>query len=205
MENFDDFENKSYVKARRVKYELNDWLQFYFNGLSLLVQVTFMLIFDLFKCVFELFSPAKPKDISGQLALITGSPFNILWKWFSLTPNKSLSTGGANGLGRAIAIRLAQEKCNIVIVDINLIEAQKTALEISEKFGVKTAAFKIDVSNYDAIQQLKIDIESTLGSVDILVNNAGILSTISLREGQPSDIQKVIDVNLTSHFWVSEN
>lgn len=108
-------------------------------------------------------------------------------------------------MGRAIAIRLAQEKSNIVIVDINLIEAQKTALEISEKFGVKTAAFKIDVSNYDAIQQLKIDIESTLGSVDILVNNAGILSTISLREGQPSDIQKVIDVNLTSHFWVSKN
>lgn len=86
---------------------------------------------------------------------------------------------------------------------MNLIEAQKTALEISEKFNVNTTAYKTDVSNYDAIQSLKTDIESSLGSVDILVNNAGILSKISLREGQPSDIQKVIDVNLTSHFWVN--
>lgn len=95
------------------------------------------------------------------------------------------------------------EKCNVVIIDLNLNEAQKTASEISEKFNVKTAAYKVDVSNYDAIQKLKSDIEGSLGSVDILVNNAGILSTISLREGQPSDIQKVIDVNLTSHFWVN--
>lgn len=105
-------------------------------------------------------------------------------------------------MGREIAIRLAKEKCNIVIIDLNLIEAQKTALEIAEKFSVTTAAYKTDVSNYEAIQKLKTDIESTLGTVDILINNAGILSGLSLREGQPKDIQKVIDVNLTSHFWV---
>jgi all-trans-retinol dehydrogenase (NAD+) len=105
-------------------------------------------------------------------------------------------------LGRAIAFRLAREKCNVVIIDLNVVEAEKTALEIAEKFNVKTAAYKVDVSDYDAIQQLKTDIESSMGTVDILVNNAGILSAISLREGRPSDIQKVIDVNLTSHFWV---
>ena len=111
--------------------------------------------------------------------------------------------GGANGLGRAIAHRLAKEKCDVIIIDLNLNEALKTAQEISEKFNVKTAAYKVDVSNYEAIQKLKKDIEESMGSIDILVNNAGILSTISLREGQPSDIQKVIDVNLTSHFWVN--
>ena len=105
-------------------------------------------------------------------------------------------------MGRAKAFRLGQQKCNIVIIDLNLIEAQKTAADIAEKFNVKTAAYKVDVSDFDAIQQLKKDIESTLGCVDILVNNAGILSKISLREGQPKDIQKVIDVNLSSHFWV---
>jgi all-trans-retinol dehydrogenase (NAD+) len=89
-----------------------------------------------------------------------------------------------------------------VIIDVNLKEAEKTAAEIAEKFNVKTAAFKVDVSDYEAIQQLKVDIEKTMGFVDILVNNAGILSVISLREGQPKDIQKLIDVNLTSHFWV---
>ena len=85
---------------------------------------------------------------------------------------------------------------------MNQSEAEKTALEIAEKFNVKTAAYKVDVSDFEAIQKLKEDVESTLGCVDILVNNAGILSKISLREGRASDIQKVIDVNLSSHFWV---
>lgn len=97
---------------------------------------------------------------------------------------------------------MAKERCNLAIVDLNLSEAQATAEEIAKKFGVKTKAFKVDVSDFDAIQQLKIDVERELGSVDILVNNAGILSAISLREGHPNDIQKIINVNLTSHFWV---
>lgn len=105
-------------------------------------------------------------------------------------------------MGRAIAFQLAREQCNVVIIDLNLNEAQQAAAEIAEKFNVKTKAYKVDVSDFDAILQLKKDIESTMGTVDILVNNAGILSAISLREGRPSDIQKVIDVNLTSHFWV---
>lgn len=92
-----------------------------------------------------------------------------------------------------------------MVIDLNLVEATKTADEIAAKFKVKTAAFKVDVSDYDAVQQLKTDIEATLGSVDILINNAGILSAISLREGQPKDIQKVINVNLSAHFWVTSN
>lgn len=112
------------------------------------------------------------------------------------------TTGGANGLGRAVAFRLGRENCNVVIADINNKEAEATAAEIAAKYGVKTAAYKVDVSSFESIQQLKKDIDSTLGTVDILVNNAGIISAISLREGQPKDIQKVIDVNLTSHFWV---
>lgn len=90
------------------------------------------------------------------------------------------------------------------MVDINLTDAQRTADEIAQNFKVKTAAYKVDVSDFDAIQQLRKDVESTMGCVDILVNNAGILSKISLREGRPQDLQKVIDVNLTSHFWVSQ-
>jgi all-trans-retinol dehydrogenase (NAD+) len=113
--------------------------------------------------------------------------------------------GGANGLGRAIAFRLAKESCNVVIIDLNLNEAQKAASEITEKFNVKAVAYKVDVTNYEAIQQLKKDIESTLGSVDILVNNAGVVPSISLREGKPSDLQKIIDLNVSSHFWVINN
>lgn len=106
-------------------------------------------------------------------------------------------------MGRAIAFRLAQEKCDLVIADLNLVEAQRTAAEISKQFNVKAAAFKVDVSSCNEVQQLKKLIEDRLGSVDILVNNAGILSKISLLDGEMKDIQKVIDVNLTSHFWVN--
>lgn len=127
-------------------------------------------------------------------------------------------------MGRAIAFRLAKEKCNVIIVDINQSEAEKTAEEIEEKYNVMAKAFKVDVSDYEAIEKLKKDISLHFDqTVDILVNNAGnfwyfffifyyflyfinylgILSGISLTEGHHSQIQKVIDVNLSSHFWVS--
>lgn len=119
---------------------------------------------------------------------------------------KNLKTkiqGGANGLGRAIALRLAREKCNVIVIDINQPEAEKTAKEIEEKFKVSAKAFKVDVADFEAIEKLKKDISLQFDqTVDILVNNAGILSAISLTEGHHSQIQKVIDVNLTSHFWV---
>lgn len=90
-----------------------------------------------------------------------------------------------------------------MICDVNYEEAKRTATEIAERYNVKTTSFRVDVSDAGGVQQLRKDIENTLGCVDILVNNAGILSKISLLEGSSRDIQKVIDVNLTSHFWVS--
>jgi all-trans-retinol dehydrogenase (NAD+) len=70
---------------------------------------------------------------------------------------------------------------------------------------VKARAYKADVSDYEAIKNLKqvMEIDFPGKSVDILINNAGILSLISLREGNYQQIQKVIDVNFTSHFWVT--
>lgn len=112
-------------------------------------------------------------------------------------------TGAANGLGKEIAIELAKAGCNVAIADINLENAEVTALEIATEFKVKAQAYYVDVSNFESVQKLKKDIESTLGPVDILVNNAGLLTFISLREGSPADIQKIIDTNFASHFWVS--
>jgi NAD(P)-dependent dehydrogenase (short-subunit alcohol dehydrogenase family) len=105
-------------------------------------------------------------------------------------------------LGREIAFELAQEGCNLVIVDVDLEGATKVASEIVKKYGVKAKAYRLDVSDYTAIKRLKEDVEKTMGYVDILVNNAGIIPLISLREGSHEDIQKIINVNLTAHFWV---
>lgn len=97
---------------------------------------------------------------------------------------------------------MAQEKCHIAIADLNQKEAEKTASEISNLYGVNVKAFKVDVSDVKSVQKLKDEIESSLGSVDILVNNAGILPIFSLRDCPDEDVQRLVDVNLMSHIWV---
>lgn len=63
--------------------------------------------------------------------------------------------------------------------------------------------FEVDVSNFDEVKELQKSVENDIGPVDVLVNNAGILTRISLLEGRAKDIQRVINVNLSAHFWVS--
>lgn len=60
----------------------------------------------------------------------------------------------------------------------------------------------MDVANYDEIVALKEKIEVDLGEVDILVNSAGLLPKVSLLEGNPEDLLRIIKVNLLAYFWV---
>lgn len=64
---------------------------------------------------------------------------------------------------------------------------------------------KVDVTNYERIEEVKREINIDLGTVDILVNNAGIIPKHSLRDGKPSDIQRLIDINVMANFWVKLN
>jgi all-trans-retinol dehydrogenase (NAD+) len=132
---------------------------------------------------FKWLIPKRSKNIAGQLALVTG---------------------GSNGIGKAIAMSLAEKGCSIAIANRNHQEGIKTAKEIAEKFGVKAEAFKVDVSNCEDVKKLKVKVENSLGCVDILVNNAAYLTLkFSLLEGTDQEIQEVIDTNLTSYFWVN--
>lgn len=63
--------------------------------------------------------------------------------------------------------------------------------------------FQVDVANYEEIVELKEKIKADLGEVDILVNNAGLLPRVSLLQGNPEDILRIIKVNLIGYFWVS--
>jgi all-trans-retinol dehydrogenase (NAD+) len=166
----------------KFSWKCRDKIAFVFHIVKIQFMVLLLLIPETLRGIKNFVLPPKPKSVKGQVALVTG---------------------GGKGLGRAIAFRLAQEKCKLAIVDIDFAAAQQTAQEISEKFNVSAVAFKVDVSKHEEITQLKIDVEKALGCVDILVNNAGLLSMyVSLREGTPEMIQKTVDVNLTSHFWV---
>lgn len=64
--------------------------------------------------------------------------------------------------------------------------------------------FQVDVANYDEIVALKEKIKVDLGDVDILINNAGLLPRVSLLQGNPEDILRIVKVNLIGYFWVSK-
>uniref|UniRef100_A0A182LWV5 Uncharacterized protein n=1 Tax=Anopheles culicifacies TaxID=139723 RepID=A0A182LWV5_9DIPT len=137
-----------------------------------------------------------PLILSGLVGLVLPT------KKKSIHNHIALVTGGANGLGRALCLRLAQEGCHVAVVDIDQAGALRTVEDV-RKLGVKAEAFLADIANYEAVERLRLDVETKLGPVDVLVNNAGLLAVLSLSEGKATDLERIINVNLLSHFWVS--
>lgn len=76
-------------------------------------------------------------------------------------------------------------------------------LQHFQNINIRIENFQVDVANYDEIVALKEKIKVDLGDVDILINNAALLPKISLMEGNPKDISRIMEVNLISHFWVN--
>ncbi|KAG5683066.1 hypothetical protein PVAND_012372 [Polypedilum vanderplanki] len=175
-------ETKIYEAAVRTEYKTADIFKIIKKCFFDLTVVFFMTMKEIF---LNLLKSKILKDIKGQLALVTG---------------------GANGIGFEIAKRLAAEGCSIIIFDINQNESFKAMMEIRHKFNVKVKVYKVDVSDFKAIQRAKNEIEFDFPgqSVDILVNNAGILSATSLKEGTFQQIQQIININLASHFWMTK-
>ncbi|HEX7401244.1 MAG TPA: SDR family NAD(P)-dependent oxidoreductase, partial [candidate division Zixibacteria bacterium] len=91
----------------------------------------------------------------------------------SLEGKVALITGAAQGIGRAIALRLAQVKANVIIADLNFTLAQETASEIQNK-GAKAIAFHADVSDSSQVEGLIKKVLENFTNIDILINNAGI-------------------------------
>lgn len=110
-------------------------------------------------------------------------------------------TGGANGLGKEICIILASLGCNIAVVDIDITSALATA-EILREQGILARAYKVDVSNYDEISQLKIDVLTDMGEVDILINNAGIIPYKTIFQQSAEELERLTRVNLNSVMLV---
>jgi 3-oxoacyl-[acyl-carrier protein] reductase len=111
----------------------------------------------------------------------------------------ALITGGARGIGQAIAMTFAREGADIVVADVNLQIAQKTASEI-EGLGRKALALEMDVTNYDLVEAGINKILDKMGKVDILVNNAGITKDNLVLRMSQADWDAVINVNLKGTF-----
>src|SRR5512139_3829673 len=117
----------------------------------------------------------------------------------------ALVTGGAQGLGAAIALRLAQEGCDVAIADINEESSAATAAQITQVTGRRTIAMKMDVTDE---AQVSAGIDRTvqeLGRLDICVSNAGILIAEEVDAFPAEKWKAVIMVNLFGYFLVSKH
>jgi 3-oxoacyl-[acyl-carrier protein] reductase len=108
-------------------------------------------------------------------------------------------TGAAQGIGKAIALALANEGANVIVSDINLDLAVQTAKEI-EAIGVKSLALKTNVADLGDVENSVSEASKTFGRIDIMVNNAGITKDNLLIRMKKEEWDAVLSVNLSGVF-----
>ena len=111
----------------------------------------------------------------------------------------ALITGAAQGIGRAVALLLAQHGADIIVSDINLEKAQETAREI-EALGRRAMAIKVNVVNLEDVDRMIQAILGEFKEIDILVNNAGITRDKLILRMTEEDWDAVLNVNLKGTF-----
>ena len=115
--------------------------------------------------------------------------------------NKTVIISGATrGIGRAIAIELANEGANI---SFNFLKSIKEAGEMEKEIkslGVNAKSFQVDIKDYNAVKSWANDTRELFGGIDIVVNNAGVIKDKALALMEPDDWQEVISTNLDGTF-----
>lgn len=117
-----------------------------------------------------------------------------------LSGKTALITGASKGIGRAIAIRYAQEGANIAFTYLSSVEKGQALENELSAFGIKAKGYKSDASNFAAADELVNAVVSEFGGLDILINNAGITRDNLLMRMTEDAWDEVINVNLKSCF-----
>ena len=126
-------------------------------------------------------------------------PLNEL---INLTGKNAIVTGGAMGIGFAIARRLAEAGAGVLIADSDVETAQKASDEL-KSYGYHAVFAQCDVSREKEVQDTVNATVREMGSIDTLINNAGIYPRTPLEQMTGADFEKVISVNLTGTFLCS--
>jgi 3-oxoacyl-[acyl-carrier protein] reductase len=113
-----------------------------------------------------------------------------------------LVTGASRGIGRAIALRLA-ETHDVAVNYHNAADAATTVVDKAEQRGARAVALQADVSDSAAVDALLEETTDALGSLDAVINNAGIIRPAPITEVADAEWQAVIDTNLTGAFYVA--
>lgn len=111
----------------------------------------------------------------------------------------ALVTGAGQGLGEALARRLAAEGAAVAIADVNAVAAEGVAASLRES-GSRAVGIAADVTDEASVTEMVRRTVEALGSLDILISNAGILKAHDIQEFPLDDWKRVLDVNLTGYF-----
>lgn len=116
----------------------------------------------------------------------------------------ALITGAGQGIGRAIAVRLAQEGAKIIVNDLHDdSRAEQTLAEIRAA-GSDGCVVAGDVGVTDASRQLVAEGVARMGRIDVLVNNAGVEHNASFLDVTEEDYDRVLDINLKGAFFITQ-
>lgn len=115
----------------------------------------------------------------------------------------AIITGGADGIGKATAIRFAAEGAASIIWDLNEEKGSKLVEEIKATGG-KAEFMKVNTADYEQVEKAAAIVAGQYAGIDILINNAGITRDASLKKMSVEHWQQVIDVNLSGVFYCTK-
>jgi NAD(P)-dependent dehydrogenase (short-subunit alcohol dehydrogenase family) len=112
----------------------------------------------------------------------------------------AIVTGGGQGIGKAVAVKLAEAGATVIVADVNEKTASATANEIRSS-GANAKAFVIDLSDVGAIKDMASKVAEEFAGIDILVNNAGVVQTKPFLEITEEEWDRIIDINQKGVFF----
>lgn len=118
----------------------------------------------------------------------------------SISGKVALVTGAGQGIGRAIALRLAKDGADIAVAEINEEKAEAVADEV-RAIGRKATSVRADVARRDEVYAAIDHAERELGGFDIIVNNAGIANVQPLSEVSPEEVERILKINVEGVLW----
>lgn len=109
-------------------------------------------------------------------------------------------TGAASGMGRELAVELAQRGCHVALSDVNEAGLAETAA-LAKQHGVKVSTTKLDVSQREAVNAWADQVASEFGQVNLVFNNAGVALGATLDKVKPADFEWIMGINFWGVVW----
>jgi len=113
-------------------------------------------------------------------------------------------TGGSRGIGRAIALKMAEAGAAVAVIYMGNEDAARETCEEARSLGTKAGCYQCDVSDYAGCEQTMKQIIADFDGIDILVNNAGVTSDKLVLGMSPEDFERVVGINLKGAFYMTK-